>query len=116
MLSIDNLSNLEANLHACFYQEQDGRNLSNDCGTVCLFLSSSYLLGHVSLKYHFPSNTNRVNYFVVAVNRKISPFFTPNGINVQGVHYIWYQSQVETLGTKWAQNAPTCFTLELPIY
>ena len=43
-------------------------------------------------------------------------FFTPNRIEVQEVHYIWYQSQVETLGTKWTQNAPTCFTLELPIY
>ena len=75
MLAINNLSNLEANLHACFYQEQDGRNLSNDCGTVCLFFSSSYLLGHVYLKYHFPSNSNMVDSFAVAVNRKISPFF-----------------------------------------
>ena len=40
-----------------------------------------------SLKYHSPSNTNRVDSFVVEVNRKISPFFTPNGIKVQGVHY-----------------------------
>ena len=41
------------------------------------------------------------------------PLSSPNGIEV---HYIWYQSQVETLGTKWAQNAPTCVTLELHVY
>ena len=48
--------------------------------------------------------------------KKILPLFLPNDVKVQEVRYIWYQSQVETLGTKWAQNAPTCFTLELPIY
>ena len=41
------------------------------------------------------------------------PLSSPNGIEV---HYIWYQSQVETLGTDWAQNVPTCFTLELHVY
>ena len=55
-----------------------------------------------------PCNSSKV--------KKILPLFLPNDIKVQEVHYIWYQSQVETLGTKWAQNAPTCFTLELPIY
>ena len=37
-----------------------------------------------SLKYNFSSNTNRFDSFVVAVNRKIHHFSTPNGIKVQG--------------------------------
>ena len=44
------------------------------------------------------------------------PLFFPNDVKVQEVRYIWYQSQVETLGTNWAENTPTCLTLELHVY
>ena len=51
---------------------------------VLIFVIIIFVWDMFSLKYHFSSNTNRVDSVVVAVNRKIHHFSTPNGIKVQG--------------------------------
>ena len=76
---------------------------------VIPFLSSVWVVlgcySHEKEKYA----TNMFVLFCGNNKTKILPFFfTPNSIEVYEVRYIWYQSQVETLGSNWAQNAPTC--------
>ena len=84
MLSIDNLSNLEAICMLVFIESGMDVTYQMIVAQFAYFVIIIFVWDMFSLKYKFSSNTNRVDSFVVAVNQKIHHFSTPNGIKVQG--------------------------------
>ena len=117
MLSIDNLSNLEAICMLVFIESRMDVTYQMIVAQCAYFCHHHIFKGDMfSLKYHFSSNTNRVDSFVVAVNRKIHIFSHLMALRYRGYTTYGIRAGVETLGPNWAQNDPTGFTLELHGY